>query len=191
MTSDTKTNQARVALWNRYVVQRATRTVNKPYEMPNTNCNCHATSKRHKQLSWHALPIDPKLNKRLTVAIISNDILKVNSRGTSECGLHFQGERRTHNVNTATIFPYSFSRNFTCRIYIRMNVVYLRLLGIDCWNWQVTASKAVRKLLGRGGYKRWTNEGQTMDNSWINALSREFTVSSIGCAYRAELILGR
>ena len=61
--------------------------------------------------------LDPKLNKRLTVAIISNDILKVNSRGTSECGLHFQGERRTHDVNTATIFPYSFSRNFTCLIY--------------------------------------------------------------------------
>ena len=39
--------------------------------------------------------------------------------------------------------------------------------------------------------KRWTNDGQTMDNPWINAASREFTVSSIGCAYRAELILGR
>ena len=41
---------------------------------------------------------------------------------------------------------------------------------------------------------RWwagINDGQTMDNSWINASSREFTVSSIGCAYRAELILGR
>ncbi len=42
-----------------------------------------------------------------------------------------------------------------------------------------------------GGYKRWTNDGQLMDNPWINASSREFTVSSIGCAYRAELILGR
>ena len=35
------------------------------------------------------------------------------------------------------------------------------------------------------------NDGQTMDNSLINASSGEFTVSSIGCAYRAELILGR
>ena len=35
------------------------------------------------------------------------------------------------------------------------------------------------------------NDGQTMDNPWINTSSREFTVSSIGCAYRAELILGR
>ena len=35
------------------------------------------------------------------------------------------------------------------------------------------------------------NDGQTMDNSWINASSREFTVSGIGCAYRAELILGK
>ena len=51
--------------------------------------------------------IDPKLNKRLIVAI-SNDTLKVNSRGPSECGLHFQGERRTHDANTAMIFPYSF-----------------------------------------------------------------------------------
>ena len=42
-----------------------------------------------------------------------------------------------------------------------------------------------------GGYKRWTNDGQLMDNPWINASSREFTDSSIGCAYRAELILGR
>ena len=70
--------------------------------MPNTNCCVplyHATSKRHTQLSWHALPIDPKLNKQPTVAI-SNDTLKVNSRGTSECGLHCQGERRTHDVNT-------------------------------------------------------------------------------------------
>ena len=41
-----------------------------------------------------------------------------------------------------------------------------------------------------GGYKRWTNDGQLLDNPWINASSREFTVSSIGCAYRAELILG-
>ena len=35
------------------------------------------------------------------------------------------------------------------------------------------------------------NDGQLMDNPWINASSREVTVSSIGCAYRAELILGR
>ena len=39
--------------------------------------------------------------------------------------------------------------------------------------------------------QREINDGQTMDNSRINASSREFTVSSIGCAYRAELILGR
>ena len=48
-----------------------------------------------------------------------------------------------------------------------------------------------RGRLKAGGYKRWTNDGQTMDNSWINASSLEFTVSSIGCAYRAEFILGR
>ena len=109
MMSDTKTNQARVALWDRYVVQRAKQTVNKPRKcvsgrfftgiiMPNTNCCMplyHATSKRHKQLSWHALPIDPMLNKQLTAAI-SNDTLKVNSSGTSECGLHSQGERPTN-----------------------------------------------------------------------------------------------
>ena len=42
------------------------------------------------------------------------------------------------------------------------------------------------------------NDGQTMDKPWtndgqliINASSREVTVSSIGCAFRAELILGR
>ena len=104
------------------MVQRAKRMVNKPTKcvsgrfftgiiMPNTELLCHATSKRNKQLSWHALPIDPKLNKRLTVAI-SNDTLEVNSRGTSECGLHFQGERRMHDINTATIFPYSFQE--TC-----------------------------------------------------------------------------
>ena len=77
--------------------------------MPNTNCCvplCHATSKRHKQLSWHALPRDPKLKKRWVVAI-RNDTLKVNSRGTSVCGLHFQGGRRTYDVNTPTIFPWT------------------------------------------------------------------------------------
>ena len=37
---------------------------------------CHVTIKRHKQLSWHALPLDPKLKQRQTVAI-SNDTLKV------------------------------------------------------------------------------------------------------------------
>ena len=71
--------------------------------MPNTNCCVplyHATSKRHTQLSWHALPIDPKLNNKQPTVAISNDTLKVNSRGTSACGLHFQGERRTHDVNT-------------------------------------------------------------------------------------------
>ena len=30
-----------------------------------------------------------------------------------------------------------------------------------------------------------------MDDPWINGSSREFTVSITGCAYRAELILGR
>ena len=46
-------------------------------------------------------------------------------------------------------------------------------------------------LSGMGGYKRWTHDGQLMDNPWINASSREFADSSISCAYRAELILGR
>ena len=105
MTSDTKTNQGRVALWDRYVVQRAKCVSRRFFTgiiMPNTNCCMplyHATSKRHTQLSWHALPIDPKLNKQPTVAI-SNDTLKVNAHGTSECVPHFQGELRTHDVNT-------------------------------------------------------------------------------------------
>ena len=55
----------------------------------------------------------------------------------------------------------------------------------------VTQAGDLLPEIKRGGYKRWTNDGQTMDNPWINAASREFTVSSIGCAYRAELILGR
>ena len=33
--------------------------------------------------------------------------------------------------------------------------------------------------------------GRNMDEPWINGSSREFTVSITGCAYRAELILGR
>ena len=53
------------------------------------------------------------------------------------------------------------------------------------------------KLRSPRDYWAGINDGQTMDNSWtthgplINASSLEFTVSSIGCAYRAELILGR
>ena len=45
-----------------------------------TNCCvplCHATSKRHDQLTWHVLPIDPKLKKQRAVAI-RNDTLQVN-----------------------------------------------------------------------------------------------------------------
>ena len=48
--------------------------------------------------------------------------------------------------------PMFLSRNLFLNYFayrIRMNVVYLRLLGVDCWNWQVTAYKAVRTLLGR------------------------------------------
>ena len=68
--------------------------------MPNTNCCvplCHATSKRH------ALPIYLKLKKRRTVGNnISNDTLKVNSRGTSECGLHFQGAKTIKKNTNST-----------------------------------------------------------------------------------------
>ena len=124
--------------------------------MPNTNCCVplyHAISKRHTQLSWHALPIDPKLNKQPTVAI-SNDTLKVNSSGTSEFGLHFQGERRTHNVNTRLRYSHApFKTLFSKLFYVSHTneccIFARRLLGVDCWNWQVTAYKAVRKLLGR------------------------------------------
>ena len=35
-----------------------------------------------------------------------------------------------------------------------------------------------------GEYKPWTKHGRNMDDPWIN-------VSITGCAYRAELILGR
>ena len=87
--------------------------------MPNTNCCLplyHATSKRHPQLSWHALPIDPKLSKQPTVAIIRNDTLKVNSRGTSECGLHFQGERRTHDVNTRLRYSHVPFKKFVSKL---------------------------------------------------------------------------
>ena len=37
----------------------------------------------------------------------------------------------------------------------------------------------------------WTLMDETWDDPWINGSSREFTVSITGCAYRAELILGR
>ena len=43
-------------------------------------------------------------------------------------------------------------------------------------------------LRGRGAYageyKPWTKHGRNMDDPWIN-------VSITGCAYRAELLLGR
>ena len=43
------------------------------------------------------------------------------------------------------------------------------------WPWAVSAT---------GEYKPWTKHGRNMDDPWIN-------VSITGCAYRAELILGR
>ena len=77
--------------------------------MPKTNCcvpHCHATSKRHKHLSWHVLPRDETLRKRWIV-LIRNDNLRVSSKGTSVCGLHFRGGRRTYDENTPTIFPWT------------------------------------------------------------------------------------
>ena len=71
--------------------------------MPKTNCcvpHCHATSKRHK----HVLPRDETLRKRWMV-LIRNDNLRVNSKGTSVCGVHFRGGLRTEE-NTPTIFPW-------------------------------------------------------------------------------------
>ena len=77
--------------------------------MPRTNCcvpYCHATSKRHKQLTWHVLPRDETLRKRW-ILLIRNDNLRVTSKGTAVCGLHFRGGRRTYDEKTPTIFPWT------------------------------------------------------------------------------------
>ena len=76
--------------------------------MPKTNCcmpHCHATSKRYKHSSWHVFPRDETLRKRWIV-LIRNDNLRVNLKGTSLCGLHFRGSRRTYEEKTPTIFPW-------------------------------------------------------------------------------------
>ena len=77
--------------------------------MPKTNCcvpYCHAVSKRHKLLSWHILPRDEQLRKEWMV-LIRNDNLRVNSKGTSVCGLHFRGGRRTYDEKKPIIFPWT------------------------------------------------------------------------------------
>ena len=51
------------------------------------------------------LPRDETLRKRWMV-LIRNDNVRVNSKGTSVCGLHFRGGRRTYEENTPTIFPW-------------------------------------------------------------------------------------
>ena len=63
---------------------------------------------------------------------------------------------------------------FRLSLSLPRKIVLIAFMHCDC------------KTVGAG-----INDGQTMDNSWINTSSREFTVSSIGCAYHAELILGR
>ena len=74
-----------------------------------TNCcvsYCHADSTRHMRLSYHAIPRDLKLRKRW-VKSIRNDSLKLKSKGTTVCGLHFRGGRRTYLINVPTIFPWT------------------------------------------------------------------------------------
>ena len=77
--------------------------------MPNTNCcvlYCHASSARHTQLSWYRLPKD-KETKRQWGALIRNDTLQVDSNGTSVCGLHFLGGRKTYDIRLPSIFPWT------------------------------------------------------------------------------------
>ena len=109
---------------------------------------------------------------------ISNDTLKVNSRGTSECGLHFQGERRTHDVNTATIFPYSFQET---SFSIILRVAYewiLRLLGVDCWNWQVQLPKP------------WGSYWGAPCSYWLSGASIDFCrFECVGLKQLLELLL--
>ena len=68
--------------------------------MPKTNCcvpYCHVSSTRHTQSSWHRLPKD-KETKRQWAALIRNDTLHVDSNGTSVCGCHFLGGRKTYAI---------------------------------------------------------------------------------------------
>ena len=77
--------------------------------MPNTSCcvpYCHSASKRHTHLSMHTLPRDDA-TKRQWAALIRNETLRVNSRGTSVCGLHFVGGRRTYDTRLPSIFPWT------------------------------------------------------------------------------------
>ena len=77
--------------------------------MPKTNCcvpYCHASSTRHTRLSWHRLPKDKEI-KRQWAALIRNDTLRVDSNGTSVCGLHFLGGRKTYDTRLPSIFPWT------------------------------------------------------------------------------------
>ena len=77
--------------------------------MLKTNCcvpYCHASSTRHTRLSWHRLPKDKEI-KRQWAALIRNDTLRVDSNGTSVCGLHFLGGRKTYDIRLPSIFPWT------------------------------------------------------------------------------------
>ncbi|KAI0242934.1 hypothetical protein LSAT2_010336 [Lamellibrachia satsuma] len=77
--------------------------------MTKTNCcvpYCHATSKRHTTLKFYTLPKDAKVRNRWDSSI-RNGNLKVNSKGTSVCSLHFCGGRKTYDINHPTIFPWT------------------------------------------------------------------------------------
>ena len=77
--------------------------------MPKTNCcvpYCHASSTRHTRLSWHRLPKDKEI-KRQWAVLIRNDTLRVDSNGTSVCGLHFLGGRKTYDIRLPSIFPWT------------------------------------------------------------------------------------
>ena len=87
--------------------------------MPKTNCcvpYCHSASKRHIHLTMHSLPRDDA-TKRQWAALIRNETLRVNSRGTSVCGLHFVGGRRTYDTRLPSIFPWTSEWSEVVRAY--------------------------------------------------------------------------
>lgn len=77
--------------------------------MPNVNCcvpYCCADSKRHGGLRFYTLPKD-KEHRQAWILLIRNTNLRITSRYTSVCSLHFPGGSKTYDTKDPSIFPWS------------------------------------------------------------------------------------
>lgn len=77
--------------------------------MPHVNCCipfCSADSKRHARIRFYSLPKE-ETRRATWVALIRNSNLRIDSKYTSVCSLHFPNGKKTHDKKDPSFFPWS------------------------------------------------------------------------------------